>query len=335
MPDSSAFRLPFRLPYAPKLFPMPSSGIDELKRSLDYIVMPGELLFDGAAAQDELRACRLTGGGVLATAHMGRQEVRHDNDHLRWLTGDDVVVLLALAGCGTVTQQGCTLPFAKGDITFRRARVPSVARIDEPTHLLIVRLPIARFLGQAVSRHAAFRPQRADASSGIVSSIRCFVDQVLPSFETMSPVTFAAAEEAFVALLGAAYREAEEIAQRSGDPAASSVAQPLRWVQLTRYIEANLCDPELDVEACALALGVSKRYVHKLFEALDLPFGKYVLQQRLARCRDELLNPVLSGLSIEQIAYRNGFNDAAHFSRRFRDCYGVSPRAYRKRESDA
>lgn len=335
MPDSSAFRLPFRLPYAPKLFPMPSSGIDELKRSLDYIVMPGELLFDGAAAQDELRACRLTGGGVLATAHMGRQEVRHDNDHLRWLTGDDVVVLIALAGRGTVTQQGCTLPFAKGDITFRRARVPSVARIDEPTHLLIVRLPIARFLGQAVSRHAAFRPQRADASSGIVSSIRCFVDQVLPSFETMSPVTLAAAEEAFVALLGAAYREAEEIAQRSGDPAASSVAQPLRWVQLTRYIEANLCDPELDVEACALALGVSKRYVHKLFEALDLPFGKYVLQQRLARCRDELLNPVLSGLSIEQIAYRNGFNDAAHFSRRFRDCYGVSPRAYRKRESDA
>ena len=48
MPDSSAFRLPF----APKLFPMPSSGIDELKRSLDYIVMPGELLFDGAIAQD-------------------------------------------------------------------------------------------------------------------------------------------------------------------------------------------------------------------------------------------------------------------------------------------
>jgi 2-polyprenyl-6-methoxyphenol hydroxylase-like FAD-dependent oxidoreductase len=39
--------------------------------------------------------------------------------------------------------------------------------------------------------------------------------------------------------------------------------------------------------------------------------------------------------SIEQIAYRNGFNDAAHCSRRFRDCYGVSPRAYRKREGSS
>ncbi|CAN7252274.1 hypothetical protein [Paraburkholderia sp. SIMBA_054] len=170
MPDSSAFRLP----YAPTLYPMPSSGIDELKRSLDYIVMPGELLFDGHVAQDELRACRLTGGGVLATAHMGRQEVRHDNDHLRWLTGDDVVVLVALAGRGTVTQQGCTLPFAKGDITFRRARVPSVARIEEPAHLLMIRLPITRFLGQAVSRHAQFRPQRADAASGIVKMPELF-----------------------------------------------------------------------------------------------------------------------------------------------------------------
>ncbi|MGE8473995.1 MAG: helix-turn-helix domain-containing protein [Paraburkholderia hospita] len=149
----------------------------------------------------------------------------------------------------------------------------------------------------------------------------------------MSPVTLAAAEEALVALLGAAYREAEEIAQRTGREAAPTVAQPLRWVQLTRFIEANLCDPELDVEACALALGVSKRYVHKLFETLDLQYGKYVLQQRLARCRDELLNPLLAGLSIEQIAYRNGFNDAAHFSRRFRDGNGVSPREFRKRES--
>jgi AraC family transcriptional regulator, positive regulator of tynA and feaB len=55
------------------------------------------------------------------------------------------------------------------------------------------------------------------------------------------------------------------------------------------------------------------------------------LKERLARCSKELLNPVCNGLSIEQIAYRNGFNDAAHFSKSFRARYGVSPREYRKR----
>jgi AraC family transcriptional regulator, positive regulator of tynA and feaB len=323
----------FRLPYAPELFPMPSCGSEELKRSLDYLVMPGDLLFERGASDDALRACRLTGGGVLASAYMGRSEVRHDNDHVRQLTGDDVVVLIALEGEGAVTQQGCTLPFAKGDITFRRARVPSVARIDEPAHLLMIRLPIARFLGQAVSRHALFRPQRASAASGIVRSVQCFVDQVLPSFGDMSPVTVGAAEEALVALLAAAYREAEEIAQRAGGQDTAGEVQPARWAQLARFIGANLCDPELDVEACGHALGVSKRYIHKLFEARDLQYGRYVLQERLARCRDELLNPLLAGLSIEQIAYRNGFNDAAHFSKRFRSGYGVSPREYRKRET--
>lgn len=329
MPETTAFRLP----YAPELFPMPSSGLQELKNSLDYLVMPGDLIFERGAAPDELLACRLTGGGVLASAFMGRQEVRHDNDHLRHLTGDDIVVLIALEGEGTVTQQDRTLPFAKGDITFRRARVPSVARIDEPAHLLMIRLPIARFLGQAVSRHALFRPQRAAAASGIVRSIHCFVEQVLPSFGAMSPVTVGAAEEALVALLAAAYREAEELAQKADGKENASEAQPARWAQLTRFIAANLCDPELDVEACAQALGVSKRYIHKLFEARDLQYGSYVLHERLGRCHDELLNPLLSGLSIEQIAWRNGFNDPAHFSKRFRGCYGVSPREHRKRET--
>jgi AraC-like DNA-binding protein len=35
-------------------------------------------------------------------------------------------------------------------------------------------------------------------------------------------------------------------------------------------------------------------------------------------------------MSITQIAYRWGFNDAAHFSRSFREAYNTSPRNVRK-----
>lgn len=323
----------FDLPYAPALREMPARGADELKRSLDDIVTPGDIqpTADASvhASAGALRACRLTGGGVLATVRLGHQEVRHESSHLRELTGDDVIVLVALDGKGTVTQQGRVLPFSKGDITFRRARVPSVARIDEPASLVMLRLPITRFLGHSASRHTSFTPYRADAASGIVGTIHRFIESVLPAFEHMSPATVAASEESLVALIAASYLEARDRTHAGFGEDTAPCFNPLRWSQLTAYIAANLRDPELDVASCASALGVSRRYIHMIFEAMGLQYGSYVLQERLARSRDDLASPTWASLSIERIAYRNGFNDAAHFSRRFRAAFGMSPRDFR------
>ena len=323
----------FDLPYAPALREMPARGADDLKRSLDDIVTPGDIqpTADASvhASAGALRACRLTGGGVLATVRLGHQEVRHESSHLRELTGDDVIVLVALDGKGTVTQQGRVLPFSKGDITFRRARVPSVARIDEPASLVMLRLPITRFLGHSASRHTSFTPYRADAASGIVGTIHRFIESVLPAFEHMSPATVAASEESLVALIAASYLEARDRTHAGFGEDTAPCFNPLRWSQLTAYIAANLRDPELDVASCASALGVSRRYIHMIFEAMGLQYGSYVLQERLARSRDDLASPILASLSIERIAYRNGFNDAAHFSRRFRAAFGMSPRDFR------
>jgi AraC family transcriptional activator of tynA and feaB len=319
----------FDLPYAPALREMPARGADELKRSLDDIVTPGDIQTTARATTGALHACRLTGGGVLATVQLGRQEVRHESGHLRELAGDDVIVLIALDGKGTVTQQGRVLPFSKGDITFRRARVPSVARIDEPASLVMLRLPITRFLGHSASRHASFTPYRADAASGIVGTIHRFIDSVLPAFAHMSPATVAAAEESLVALISASYLEAGDRTHAEFGEDTAPCFNPLRWSQLTAYIAANLRDPELDVASCASALGVSKRYIHVIFEAMGMQYGKYVLQERLARSRDDLASPIWASLSIERIAYRNGFNDPAHFNRRFRAAFGISPRDFR------
>ncbi|WP_213761632.1 helix-turn-helix domain-containing protein [Caballeronia sp. dw_19] len=45
-------------------------------------------------------------------------------------------------------------------------------------------------------------------------------------------------------------------------------------------------------------------------------------------CRDDLASPIWASLSIERIAYRNGFDHPAHFSRRFRAASGMSPRDF-------
>ncbi|MNR67817.1 DNA-binding transcriptional activator FeaR [compost metagenome] len=48
--------------------------------------------------------------------------------------------------------------------------------------------------------------------------------------------------------------------------------------------------------------------------------------------RADLCNPRYSALSVSEIAYRAGFNNASHFSRSFKQRYGAAPSSYRSSE---
>ncbi|MDH4393235.1 MAG: helix-turn-helix domain-containing protein [Aquabacterium sp.] len=51
--------------------------------------------------------------------------------------------------------------------------------------------------------------------------------------------------------------------------------------------------------------------------------------QRLDACRRDLADVRLAERSVSALAFSWGFNDAAHFSRSFREQFGQSPRAWR------
>jgi len=74
----------------------------------------------------------------------------------------------------------------------------------------------------------------------------------------------------------------------------------------------------------AEAEGISERYLQKLFEGSGSSFTHYVRERRLQRASAELSSPAEAHHSISEIAYRNGFNDSAHFSRAFRHRFGLS-----------
>jgi AraC-like DNA-binding protein len=57
---------------------------------------------------------------------------------------------------------------------------------------------------------------------------------------------------------------------------------------------------------------------------------QYVLQHRLEKCRVALSDPLLAGLSLTRICSEYGFRSLPHFSRLFRDEYGMAPRDYRR-----
>ncbi|MEC3853664.1 helix-turn-helix transcriptional regulator [Paenarthrobacter ureafaciens] len=97
----------------------------------------------------------------------------------------------------------------------------------------------------------------------------------------------------------------------------------------TEIVENRLWDEALDAEALAARLNVSTRTLHRAFRAQGASVSLWIRERRLDRCREDLLDPKFSHLSVSAIAAQWGLRDAAHFSRLFKARFGDSPRNFR------
>jgi len=95
------------------------------------------------------------------------------------------------------------------------------------------------------------------------------------------------------------------------------------------YISQHLTDPDLGAERIARAMFISVRQVYKLWETEPRPLGQWILERRLDAARHDLTSPRGRNQTIAAVARRWGFTDSTHFSRRFRQAYGMSPREWR------
>ncbi|HEY9356088.1 MAG TPA: helix-turn-helix transcriptional regulator, partial [Arthrobacter sp.] len=75
---------------------------------------------------------------------------------------------------------------------------------------------------------------------------------------------------------------------------------------------------------------ISTRHLHNVFHESGTTVATWIRSQRLDGARRELRDPLLAGKPVGAVAARWGFLDAAHFSRTFRDAFGVSPSDWRR-----
>ncbi|MBG6081998.1 AraC-like DNA-binding protein [Rubrivivax gelatinosus] len=90
------------------------------------------------------------------------------------------------------------------------------------------------------------------------------------------------------------------------------------------FILERLHDHRLDVAHIAAHLGVSTRYLHRLF-ADGAQVMQWVQEQRLQACWQALRTR--RGRPVAEVAWAWGFTSAAHFSRSFKRRFGVPPSA--------
>ncbi len=91
------------------------------------------------------------------------------------------------------------------------------------------------------------------------------------------------------------------------------------------YIIAKIDDPALCLADIAAHQGISSSYVRKLFAIDGAKFSTYVLEIRLEKVSQMLIDPDARNHSISAIAQKCGFNDVSYFNRAFRRRYGCTP----------
>jgi AraC-like DNA-binding protein len=116
----------------------------------------------------------------------------------------------------------------------------------------------------------------------------------------------------------------------SVEPEANVAGIVAKREKIKQAIEHNLRSPDLCVGELAKQFGFSIRYIQRLFSEEDCTVSKYIRRKRLEGCKRQLGDPAWLNHSITDIAFNWGFNSSAHFSRVFKEEYGINAREYRK-----
>jgi acetamidase/formamidase/AraC-like DNA-binding protein len=188
---------------------------------------------------------------------------------------------------------------------------------------LVLSVTSDAFHGRKIGK-PVFDEVRVLAPGGFTEVFSRTLETAARNLETLSDIEWAAVAQSLADLLPTFIAPTTD--------AGGTATQAAILHRLCQTIERKLDDPDLTPARVAESEGISERYLQKIFEGSGSSFTHYLRERRLQRTSAELSNPAETHHSISEIAYRNGFNDSAHFSRTFRHRFGLSPREFRQQE---
>ncbi|MCX5401670.1 AraC family transcriptional regulator [Streptomyces sp. NBC_00102] len=294
-----------------------------------YPAPPGPHL--PGAATGQLRISVLESGGSSESHGSGLPGGPVHPSHERvsvppWLKGsgdgETLHVALHVSGTAAVVRGGTEVLLEPGGIVFCGPGTLVLPRPGDPYRMTVFHVPrrLMPITDAELRRVMGVPLSCAEGVGGLVSH---FLSVLAAGRELDRPRTgdrLVANAVEILAVLVTGFVGAQ------GTDSTDSADSGTRMVaRITNHIELHLADPDLSPRSIARAHHISVRYLHKLFQGEGTTVSRLVLRRRLEACRRELVGSPRRGLTVAAVAHRWGFVSPSHFSRAFRDAYGVSP----------
>lgn len=242
--------------------------------------------------------------------HEASAGTRGDHPHLS--------LMVQSKGSVRITQSGTCVSLAEGDMcVIDEAR--SFRMIGESSsRILFLRMPRAA----ALSRYPLLEKLFATIFPGDAPGTRMLADTLVRCFSE-GPMLGETQRNAMMGSIIHMLGVAEPF---------SALPAPSDWRvrRALDYIEFNLSVAGLTAETIAQDQNISRRRLDQLMhDALGHSIASHLWSRRLEQAAADLRDPQRGHLSIAQIAFANGFEDAAHFTRAFKRRFSVTPGQWR------
>ncbi len=263
-------------------------------------------------------------GLVMASYESDAARVRRPEKYAARADGDELLLTLQFSGCVHVSQDGRENLITERMLYLLDPLRPFDVTLKGRNRNLIVKIPRAN-LEARVGLTADMTAIPIAPESAIATLAMGFIELLPPQAEALDTVSGLKVAEQSLDLIALA------IAAHKGEEGATmSSPRTVARLRVKAVVERLLIEPGLKPERIATEAGISVRYANALLAEEGTSLERYLNERRLQRCRCTLEDPYQQHRSIGEIAYNWGFSDLAHFSRRFKARYGMTPTAFRR-----
>lgn len=264
--------------------------------------------------------------GISVSRVSGAQQiVRRRPQDIRRASDDDFLLSLQLETPGVISQGNRTAELNPGDMVLYDSSRQYQIDLGDGFDQLVLQIPRDALLAR-VPNAEDLTGLRISGSEGVGAlargSLNAFAAHVLSSGDQSNLM-----RDTLIDLVGLA------VSANGAAPLSLSNAGQVTLLRAQQLIKTHARDAQFTRHSLAELMGVSVRRLNELFAAKDQTISNAIRDQRLEAAAADLRAPQMRGVSVTQIALRNGFASSSHFSSSFSQRFKCSPRAYRAANS--
>uniref|UniRef100_B0T8Y9 Transcriptional regulator, AraC family n=1 Tax=Caulobacter sp. (strain K31) TaxID=366602 RepID=B0T8Y9_CAUSK len=272
-------------------------------------------------------------GSDLGPLHLARlacakTTIERGEGHLAHKTSPAYFLMLLIGGSGEISHYGNTITLEEGDFVLCDSTAPLKIAFPDDAEALFLKVG-ASTLKEHLPSPECFCGRALRADEGLTATAGAMALNLFGRLEAGLALPYQdRVARHLLDILAMAYALAFDT------PTSRSSIVSGRCATVKLFIEQHLRDPDLTPCSIAARMKLSSRYLRMIFASENETVSAYILRRRLEQCARQIADPAWRGHSMTEIAFGWGFNSAPHFTRTFRDRYGMPPREYRRLKLD-